>query len=141
MKKGKIFFNLILFITILAFLSLIGYIAYYYISQYLALREAEKAVEEFENNVIVVAVEEEQNTQTEEPAPQTPAPPPTQNVSGSTIGTIKIPKTGVSAPIVNTITPQSFVASVVVLYGPGLNEIGNTVLAAHNYRNRNTFFK
>ena len=60
------------------------------------------------------------------------------------IGTIQIPKTKVKAPIVDTISRNSISAAVAFLYGPDnntkmLNEVGNTVLAAHNYRN-GTFF-
>ena len=55
------------------------------------------------------------------------------------IGTIQIPKTKIKSPIVDKATPNSISAAVGVLYGPGLNQVGNTVLVAHNYRN-GTFF-
>ena len=47
MQKGKKFFNIIIIITIIALISVTGYLAYYYISNYIALKEAEKAVDEF----------------------------------------------------------------------------------------------
>ena len=148
MQKGKKFFNIIIIITIIALISVIGYLAYYYISNYIALKEAEKAVDEFENEVIVVAIEDEGNNQTETQNNQTPQTnqgatnKTTSKVSYkgySMIGTIQIPKTKVKAPIVDKVTTSSITSAAAVLYGPGLNEVGNTVIVAHNYRN-GTFF-
>lgn len=148
MQKGKRFFNIIIIITVIALISFISYIAYYYISHYIALKEAEKAVEEFENEVIVVAIEDEENVQNEVQE-QTPINQTTNNQAStaskvkyknySMIGTIQIPKTKVKVPIVDKVTVDSISAAVGTLYGPGLNQVGNTVLVAHNYRN-GTFF-
>lgn len=151
MRKGTTFFNIIITITAIALISVIGYVIYYYVSNYIALKQAEEAVAEFENEVLVVAIEDEQeiiqneiNTQQ-----QNPTANQTQNTNKtssrvsykgySMIGTIQIPKTNVKIPIVDTITPQSITSAAAVLYGPGLNKIGNTVIVAHNYRN-GTFF-
>ena len=146
MQKGKKIFNIIIIITIIALISIIGYLAYYYISKYIAVKQAEKAVDEFENEVIVVAIEDEDKNETQnEQKPQT-----NQNNTNKTsskvsykgysmIGTIQIPKTKVKAPIVDKVTTTSITAAAAVLYGPGLNEVGNTVIVAHNYRN-GTFF-
>ena len=148
MQKGKIFFNIIIIITVIALISVIGYLAYYYISNYIALKQAEKAVDEFENEVIVVAIDDEENTQNEiqnEQTPQTNQSTTNKTTSKvsykgySMIGTIQIPKTKVKAPIVDKVTTTSITAAAAVLYGPGLNEVGNTVIVAHNYRN-GTFF-
>lgn len=148
MQKGKKFFNIIIIITTIALISVIGYLAYYYISNYIALKEAEKAVDEFENEVIVVAIEDEENKQNEVQDEQTPQTnqgttnKTTSKVSYkgySMIGTIQIPKTKVKAPIVDKVTTSSITSAAAVLYGPGLNEVGNTVIVAHNYRN-GTFF-
>lgn len=151
MQKGKKVFNIIIAITIIALISVGGYAAYYYISSYIELKEAEKAVDEFENEVIVVNIEN-QNTQEE---PEKTEEPDNQNgVQNNTtkrttikssyrgysmIGTIQIPKTKVKIPIVDKATPASMKSAAAVIYGPGLNEIGNTVIAAHNYRN-GTYF-
>ena len=152
MRKGKIFFNIIIIVTVIALIGAGGYAAYYYISRYIALKEAEEAVEEFEENIIVVALDDEKS-ETEQPVEQPQEEPPTPtSTSNSTrrtsttsyrgysmIGTIQIPKTRVKAPIVDKVTVNSISAAVATLYGPGLNQIGNTVLVAHNYRN-GTFF-
>lgn len=55
------------------------------------------------------------------------------------LGRIEIPKTKVNYPVLDRTSEASMKVSVGVLYGVGLNEIGNTVIAGHNYRN-GTFF-
>lgn len=149
MQKGKRFFNIIIIIAIIALISVVSYVLYYYISNYLSLKEAEQAVEEFENSVIVVAIEEEKQEQNETENKQVSQTNQTQttnktssNISYkgySMIGTIQIPKTKIKVPIVDTVTPKSIKSAAAVLYGPGLNKVGNTVIVAHNYRN-GTFF-
>ncbi len=155
MQKGKVFFNIIIIIVTIALISVAGYAIYYYISRKAALSDAETAVEEFENEIIVVAVEDENINQNEGGTEniETPKQNPTSSTNRRTtttyrgynlIGTIQIPKTKVKAPIVDTISPSSISAAVAFLYGPDntnktLNQVGNTVLVAHNYRN-GTFF-
>ena len=48
---------------------------------------------------------------------------------------LKFQKTRVSYPVLAQASVSSMKVSVGVVYGPGLNEIGNTVLMGHNYRN------
>lgn len=55
------------------------------------------------------------------------------------VGKIEIPKTNVKLPVLEKANPKSIEASVAVLYGPGINKVGNTVIIGHNYRN-GTFF-
>ena len=147
MRKGKMFFNTIIIISILTLISIIAYVSYYYISKYIDLKEAEQAVEEFENKVIVVEIQDEEQNETQvNEIVQAPTTQTTNKTSSKTyykgytmIGTIQIPKTKVKAPIVDKVTVNSIAAAAAVLYGPGLNEVGNTVIVAHNYRN-GTFF-
>ena len=51
------------------------------------------------------------------------------------VGTIEIPKTGIKYPILERVTVRSIEIAVAVAYGPGVNEVGNTVIYGHNYRN------
>ena len=51
------------------------------------------------------------------------------------VGTIKIPKTKLEIPILEKVTKRSLELSVALFDGPGLNEIGNTTIMGHNYRN------
>ena len=50
-------------------------------------------------------------------------------------GQINIPKTGCKYPVLAEVTKHSLEVAVAILYGPGLNEPGNTVIVGHNYRN------
>ncbi|MBP3256250.1 MAG: sortase [Clostridia bacterium] len=153
-KKGNIFFNMIIIITIIALLGIGGYAIYYYTSNYMAVKEAEEAVEEFERKVIVVALENEKEQVNEINASVVEENEEEEQQQGSSsksrsysttyrgynmVGTMQIPRTGIKVPIVDKVTINSIAAAVGVLYGPGPNEIGNTVYAAHNYRN-GTFF-
>ena len=51
------------------------------------------------------------------------------------VGYIEIPKTGIKYPVLEEATKKSIEVSVAILYGPGLNKVGNTVIEGHNYRN------
>ena len=50
-------------------------------------------------------------------------------------GIIEIPKNGIEYPILSQVTKRSLELAVAILWGPGLNEVGNTVILGHNYRN------
>ena len=56
-------------------------------------------------------------------------------------GTIEIPATNLKCPIIaqSEYSPKALETSVVQIYGPGLNQVGNTTISGHNYRN-GTFF-
>lgn len=55
------------------------------------------------------------------------------------LGTIEIPRTGVDLPILDARTTKALNTSCILQYGPGPNQIGNTVIAGHNYRNGKFF--
>ncbi|MBR6033272.1 MAG: sortase [Clostridia bacterium] len=50
-------------------------------------------------------------------------------------GTISIPRTGLNCPILEKASKKAIEVAVGIQVGPGLNEVGNTVIAGHNYRN------
>lgn len=152
MNKGKRAFSIIIGILIVIILGIVGFLAYYFITNYLVLKEAEEAVDSFEEiveelpkeNVIENTVVEPQNNQTVTTTQNKTTTSGRRRTTSSyrgynMIGTIQIPKTKVKAPVVDKVTVKSISAAVGILYGPGLNEVGNTVLVAHNYRN-GTFF-
>src|SRR5574344_1472983 len=100
-SKGKIFFNIIIAICIIAVIGILGYLAFDYIYNYFVTKEAAAAVETFENT-IVVAIDDEENIQEEQPNQQEPV---AQNTTKKTstvsyknynmVGSIQIPKTKV----------------------------------------------
>ena len=77
-------------------------------------------------------VGDEEPTEREEPAKQ--------YLEGyEIVGTIRIPKTGIEYPVLSRVTKKSLETSVAILYGPGVNVPGNTVIVGHNYRNKRFF--
>lgn len=143
-NKGRKVFTIILIIVGLATLILLGYLAYYYISNYLNDKEAAEAVDEFEN-IIAVAIEDEDLTNTEPEENPQGGTTQTRRSSGvrykgyDIIGTITIPKTKTKYPIIYDTSPAAMDTAIVMLYGPGLNQIGNSVIVGHNYRNGGFF--
>ncbi len=59
------------------------------------------------------------------------------------VGYIEIPRNNVKLPILEKVTKKSLETSVVILYplNAKLNEVGNVVIAGHNYRNSLFFSK
>lgn len=51
------------------------------------------------------------------------------------VGYIEIPKTKIKYPILAEMNKKTLETSVVIMAGVGLNEVGNTVIAGHNFRN------
>ena len=51
------------------------------------------------------------------------------------LGKIEIPKTKCEYPILEGVKAKVLSMAVGMAYGPGLNEVGNTVIFGHNYRN------
>lgn len=51
------------------------------------------------------------------------------------VGYIEIPKTKIKYPILAEMNRKTLETSVTIMTGVGLNEVGNTVIAGHNYRN------
>lgn len=77
----------------------------------------------------------QQNMITEEPAITDEEPEKVYMEDYEVKGTIKIPKTGIEYPVLDSVTKRSLELAVGIAYGPGLNEVGNTIIYGHNYRN------
>lgn len=94
-----------------------------------------------DNNI----VEEPGNNIVEEPSDNTNNNGNTNNSGGLTYkgmkvaGVIEIPKTKVKYNVLDDPSAKAMEVGITIIYGPGLNQTGNTVLAGHNYRN-GTFF-
>ncbi|MBR6504519.1 MAG: sortase [Clostridia bacterium] len=48
-------------------------------------------------------------------------------------GNIRIPKTNLDIPVLSESTADSLNVSVAIMYGSGLNQVGNTVIMGHTY--------
>ena len=55
------------------------------------------------------------------------------------VGTIEIPAINLKYHVLEEASKSAIEVEVAVYYGPGLNEVGNTTIVGHNYRN-GTFF-
>lgn len=148
--------TVILVVVIIAIIGLLGFLAYDVYKKYDITEDTGKMVEEFQNSVASSGdSEQEENT-----LPSNVTNPmellgdsngASESASSSSnskvttekpqykgfnmIGTIEIPKTKVKLPVLEDVTKKSIETSVAKLYGPGLNEVGNTVIVGHNYRN------
>ncbi len=146
MNKGRKFFSILLIIIVIVTIVLLGYLAYNYISNYIIAQEAASTVDEFENIITVDIGEEQenvteqlQNTNNTNTALSTSKTRKVKYKGYNVIGTIQIPKTKVKYPIVDSTSPNAMEVAIVMLYGPGLNQEGNTVIVGHNYRNGGFF--
>ena len=138
--KGNVL-TVVLVVVIILILGLAGWFAYDMYKQTTINNKAELAIEDFNNNIRkrVDDKELEGNTDIEVG----------NSVKGIGLGNkrtylenyevkgiIEIPKTGIKYPILSQVTKRSLELAVAILYGPGLNEVGNTVILGHNYRNK-----
>lgn len=159
--------TVILIIVIIAILGLIGFIGYDFYRKYYIDKDAEDFISKYEEQMKNLI---SQNTIVNDPIDSTVgntidnsiptvidpiAPTNTTNNNNSTssttkiptykgynvLGTIEIPKTGIKYPVLDRVTPKSIQLAVAYYYGPGLNQVGNTTIVGHNYRNGAFFGK
>lgn len=146
-KKYSDFLTILLIIIIIAIVAIIGILGYKYYKTYIAKNSAEDFVDTFvdgntegeKNNdnttnddIKFDGVDESENGNT------TSTTGKKKQYNGFDVaGTIEIPATNLKCPILEqyTYSPKALETSVVVLYGVGLNQPGNTTIAGHNYRN------
>ena len=161
-KYGDIL-TMILVVLIVVILGIVGYFGYDIYNKNTKTANAQTAMAEFEEATksvkkkkvtnTVGETENTDNTETEiverENVPEAPTPETTTETDSETteepkkvmyegyemLGKINIPKTKCEYPILSEVTKHSIEVAVAVLYGPGLNEPGNTVIVGHNYRN------
>ena len=157
--------TMFLVILIVAILGIVGYFAYSFLNSKSINNNASSVVDEFKkaketikrdtSNIKKNTVEEQNvveqnvinpedianalgsdntNTVGETPAEEVPEEKVMME-DYEVMGTIRIPKTGIEYPILETVTKRSIEIAVGIAYGPGLNEVGNTIIFGHNYRN------
>ncbi len=141
--------TIILVIVIVAILGLLGFLGYDWYQKYFLENDALAFVENYTQDV------EEENTENENEnivSDENTTNPidsieKTNTVTGGTgskiptfkgfnvVGTIEIPAINLNYPILEKVNRQSLETSVAFLYGAGINQIGNSVIIGHNYRN------
>lgn len=153
-RKFNTFLNIVLVIVILLILASVSFIGYdYFYKKYKNVSDATKEIERFdkfieENNELVLEVD---NDSIEQSNNATSSNNTTKTYNSNVnygltykgygvLGKIELPKVGLQYPVLETMTnAKSIDVSVAMQYGVGLNNIGNTVIIGHNYRN-GTFF-
>lgn len=146
-SKYSNFLTVLLVIVIIAIIAIIGFLGYKYYETYIIKSSSEDFVGTFGDDTSETNDEETvENTQDENMFAGVEEGNNTSNSSQGkkkqyngfdTAGTIEIPKTNLKCPILEQYeySPKALETSVVVLYGVGLNQVGNTTIAGHNYRN------
>lgn len=133
--------TVILVVVIILILGLVGYFAYNMYVQNTTNNKANLALEEFEKETIRRVKKDSDNEDgqldlIESEGSGTKGSKKTYLEGYEIKGKIEIPKIDVAYPVLSEVTKKSLEAAVAILYGPGLNEVGNTVILGHNYRNK-----
>lgn len=153
-SKYSNFLTILLIVVIVAIVGLLGYLGYDFYKKYYIDKEADEFLSQYEENIKKPGNKNDKNEELNEEEQEEVQNPYGEGISisnntsssGNTtqkftykgftvLGKIEIPKTNVDYPILEKVTKKSLETSVAIMYGPGPNEIGNTTIAGHNYRN------
>lgn len=150
-KYGNLL-TVILIVAIIAILGIVGIIGYRMYKSYYTETGALQAATEFENSVSQGNINNNSNIiQNTNSIIGNVEDTFVDSNSGSTgqtttykgftvVGTIQIPAINLKYPILEKNTKKSLETSVVLMYtSSGLNEVGNSVIIGHNYRNGTMF--
>ena len=158
-SKYSNFLTVLLVLIIIAIIAIIGFLGFKYYQTYISKNEAEEFVETYfgdtqnnsntNNNTSVIPPSDEdeniyegvdEGTNNNSGGNSSSSDAPKYN-GFLTAGSIEIPATSLKCPIIarSEYSEKALKTAVVELYGPGLNQVGNTTISGHNYRN-NTFF-
>ena len=146
-KKYSNFLTVLLVIIIIAIVGVIGFMGYKYYKTYIDKNSAEDFVDTFgdsntdgkkDNNNNTDDIQFDGVDQGDNGDTGNSTNGKKKKYNGFDVaGTIEIPATNLKCPILEQYeySPKALETSVVVLYGVGLNQAGNTTIAGHNYRN------
>lgn len=150
-KYSKVL-TIILVIVIVAIVILLGFLAYDYIHKFNSTKQASDFVEDYQGEITTSEENKTQeNIQENVTLDATNETPITNSTTTSTtnstgkkkykgftvVGTMRIPAINLEYPIFEEITTKALETGLVVYYpsGDNINQVGNTVIAGHNYRN------
>lgn len=151
------FLTMLLVFLIVAIIGLTGFFVYTKINSNAINNNAQSAIDEFNNSRKIVSKKHNNDDESEDEEEtgssgkdlaselQSNLRPSERNtkkeaektyMEGYEVkGIIEIPKTKVKYPVLSTVTKRTLEIAVGIAYGPGLNEVGNTVIYGHNLRN------
>ena len=141
----------ILVVLIVAIIGVLGYFGYGYYKKITLNADAKEYLEEFDTLVVELAKEQEKDFDVENQSNENNS----NNSNGTNnktmrgiatdklvykgftvVGKIEMPTIRIQYPILDVIThAKAIEVSVGILYGPGVNKPGNTVIIGHNYNN------
>ncbi len=169
--KRKNILTAMLVIVIIVIIGVVGYFGFEIIDTKITEKKSQEITDEFDTQIPTISEEELIESEMEQGDPNgeeqgggTAEPGETGGSGGSggtskkssrrsssggvyingywVVGTIRIPATGIKYSIFSSPTPGALERGVGLLYTTnGLNQPGNTVIAGHNYRNRQFFSK
>lgn len=142
-KYGNLL-TVVLIIAIIAIIGVIGIIGYRIFKAYSTDSGAVKAANSFELAVNPENVIDQNTTKGEIASGDgntiTDSQKTTKYKGFDVVGTIQIPSINLKYPILEKLTTKSLETSVVLMYtSNGLNNVGNSVIIGHNYRNGTMF--
>ena len=139
--------TIIIVISLIGLFIVMGFWGYDIFQKYYIRNGAEEAVDEFDKKLNEQNINENNTTTTNENKNTNTNNTTSNSAKTSTkkvqmkyrgfdvAGKIEIPKTKLKYPVLSVATLSSMKVSIGIIYGPGLNKVGNTVLMGHNYRN------
>lgn len=144
MKKSgyDIFLTIFLVILTIGVVATAGYLVYKYYEKYKINKDANEVINQFDDEIAKRNEVEEQPA--EEPEEEPEEETGTRGILGDPInyggytvdGKLEMPSVNLQYPVLSQMTDANAIeVSVAIQYGVGLNNVGNTVIIGHNYRN------
>ncbi len=160
----KVYGNVLTVILVIVILGIIGLLVFFGIDLFQkisiekdtgeVIKQYDDQIPDVNNNVIknetieVTLNDDEQNIVIDFPSLNALVPSTNTSTSSTSsssskikykgfnmVGKITIARTGLECPVLEDASKPAMEVAVGVQYGPGLNKIGNTIIAGHNYRN------
>ena len=168
-RKFNKILTAILIMVIIAIIVALGFVGYDFFQRYYINKGADDAIDEFDSQLSEITKtnsisgnftmtgneisddtsslaenDNAQSTKTNTSKSQTSSSTKSSAISlkykgFDVAGKIEIPKINIKYPVLSVATLSSMKISVGIVFGPGLNQVGNTVIMGHNYRD-GTFF-
>lgn len=144
----------ILIVVVLGIIGLLVFLGVQYWQTSNNTSEAEDFVDNYTGDETLIPIEDDNGEEIEKPAEENTGDlsvDSTENSTGSTKtkkktyngftvnGTMEIPKINFKYPVLEKVSKSAIENSVAILYGAGLNQVGNTVIVGHNYKNGQFF--
>lgn len=141
-SKYSKFLTVLLVIIIIGILGLITYVCVNAIINYNSNKDAEDFVEQYNDQTGDNNDEEQDGENPIDSIESANTGEKKFTYKGFPVsGTIEIPKTNVKYPVLEKVSNKALEVAVAIQIGPGLNQVGNTVIVGHNYRNKLFFSK